>query len=121
VGQDGFAAAWSEPDIAGTTEEALRLGNDLDADGDPDEVDIRLEVIEIEEEVYPGETVTFWVFAPEGQGMAPVAQAPSPTIRVEEGDRVRLLDGVDTPPPGLREAGGGALGDEAIAAARRTS
>ena len=36
-------------------EQALVLGRDLDGDGDPDEITIRLEVIEVTEEVYPGE------------------------------------------------------------------
>ncbi len=79
-----------EPAIPGASEQALTLGRDLDGDGDPDEVDIRLEIIEVTEEVFPGEFVTFWVFAPEGRGMTPAARAPSPTIRVEEGDRVRI-------------------------------
>ena len=84
------AKVWQEPRIAGTSEDAITLGRDLDGDGDPDEVDIRLEVIEVRQEVYPGEVVTFWVFAPEGAGMTTVARAPSPTIRVEEGDRIRI-------------------------------
>jgi FtsP/CotA-like multicopper oxidase with cupredoxin domain/Cu/Ag efflux protein CusF len=81
---------WPEPVIAGTSAAAITLGRDLDGDGDPDEIDIRLEIIEVEQEVFPGEFVTFWVFSPEGQGMAPAARVPSPTIRVEEGDRVRI-------------------------------
>ena len=81
---------WDEARAPGTSQEAVTLGRDLDGDGDPDEVDFRLEVIEVQEEVYPGEFVTFWVFAPEGQGMTSEARAPSPTIRVEEGDRVRI-------------------------------
>lgn len=83
-------AAPDQPLPIGAAPGALTLGQDLDGDGDPDEVEIRLEIIEVQEEVYPGEFVTFWVFAPEGQGMTPVARAPSPTIRVEEGDRVRI-------------------------------
>ncbi|MBL4908255.1 MAG: multicopper oxidase domain-containing protein, partial [Sneathiella sp.] len=82
---------WTEHRLSGTSEQALILGRDLDGDGDPDEITIRLEVIEITEEVYPGEYVKFWVFAPEGQGMAQIARVPSPTIRVEEGDRVRII------------------------------
>ena len=84
------AGHWQEARIPGTSENAITLGRDLDGDGDPDEVNIRLEVIEVQEEVYPGEKETFWVFAPEGEGMTPVARVPSPTIRVEEGDRVRI-------------------------------
>ncbi len=85
------AKGWQEPRIPGTSEAAVVLGRDLDGDGDPDEVDIRLEVIEVRQEVYPGEVVTFWVFAPEGAGMTTVARVPSPTIRVEKGDRVRII------------------------------
>ena len=66
------------------------LGRDLDADGDPDEVEIHFEVDEIQEEVYPGKFETFWVFAPEGAGMCSPARVPSPTIRVEEGDHVQI-------------------------------
>jgi hypothetical protein len=84
------AEQWQEPAIAGFSPEAITLGRDLDGDGDSDEVNIRLEIIEVEQEVFPGEFVTFWVFAPEGRGMTPVARVPSPTIRVEEGDRVRI-------------------------------
>jgi FtsP/CotA-like multicopper oxidase with cupredoxin domain len=85
------AGAWEEPPIFGASAQAVTLGRDLDDDGDPDEVTIKLEVIELAEEVYPGEFVTFWVFAPEGQGMTPTARTPSPTIRVEQGDLVRII------------------------------
>ncbi len=87
----GASDHWSEARIPGTSETALVLGRDLDSDGDPDEITIRLEVIEVREEVYPGEFVKFWVFAPEGRGMVSVARVPSPTIRVEEGDKVRII------------------------------
>ncbi len=66
------------------------LGRDLDGDGDPDEIHFHLEVVEIQEEVYPGEFVTFWVFAPLGSAMGGAARLPSPTLRVEEGDRVAI-------------------------------
>ena len=79
-----------EPSIPGTSGDAIVLGRDLDGDGDPDEVTINLEVIEVKEEVYPGKVVTFWVFAPEGKGMVSPARFPSPTIRVEEGDRIKI-------------------------------
>jgi FtsP/CotA-like multicopper oxidase with cupredoxin domain len=84
------AATAPQASIARIAEDAVTVGRDLDGDGDGDEVHIRLEVIEITEEVYPGGHVPFWVFAPVGRGMTPVARAPSPTIRVEEGDRVRV-------------------------------
>ena len=84
------AEHWQEARIPGTSENAITLGRDLDGDRDPDEVNIPLEVIEVQEEINPGDKVTFWVFAPEGQGMTTVARVPSPTIRVEEGDRVRI-------------------------------
>ncbi len=83
-------AAWTEPEISGAAPGAVTLGRDLDGDGDADEIEINLEVIEVQEEVYPGEFVTFWVFAPEARGMVSTARAPSPTIRVEEGDQVRI-------------------------------
>ncbi|MCH8169276.1 MAG: multicopper oxidase domain-containing protein [Proteobacteria bacterium] len=86
----GFAETVPLTATPGYAPEALRLGRDLDGDGDPDEIFIELEVIEVEQEIYPGEVMTFWVFAPAGQGMASVARAPSPTIRVEQGDIVRV-------------------------------
>ena len=85
-----YAEAREASAIPGTARDAVTLGRDLDGDGDPDEVHIRLEIIEVQEEVYPGKMVTFWVFAPAGQGMVSAARAPSPTIRVEQGDRVRI-------------------------------
>ena len=84
------AALFQEPSIPGASPEAVILGRDLDGDGDPDEVTINLEVIEVREEVYPSKVTTFWVFAPEGAGMTPIARFPSPTIRVEEGDRLKI-------------------------------
>ncbi len=76
--------------IPGAAEYAVELGRDLDGDGDPDEVHFHLEVIEVQEEVYPGEFVTFWVFAPLGSPISSPARLPSPTLRVEEGDHVAI-------------------------------
>ena len=76
--------------IPGADEGAVQLIRDLDGDGDPDEIHFHLEVIEIQEEVYPGEYVTFWVFAPVGLAMSSPARLPSPTLRVEEGDIVEI-------------------------------
>jgi FtsP/CotA-like multicopper oxidase with cupredoxin domain/Cu/Ag efflux protein CusF len=76
--------------IPGADEGAVQLIRDLDGDGDPDEIHFYLEVIEIQEEVYPGEYVTFWVFSPVGQPMSTAARVPSPTLRVEQGDVVEI-------------------------------
>ena len=59
----GLTLAGPSPVLAGTAPlaaapgyapEALRLGRDLDGDGDPDELFIELEVIEVELAIYPG-------------------------------------------------------------------
>lgn len=76
--------------IPGADERAVQLGRDLDGDGDPDEIHFHLEVVEVQEEVFPGEFVTFWVFAPVGRDMSSPARLPSPTLRVEEGDHVTI-------------------------------
>jgi FtsP/CotA-like multicopper oxidase with cupredoxin domain/Cu/Ag efflux protein CusF len=56
----------------------------------PGEVHFRLEVFEIQEEIYPGEFVTFWVYAPLGSESGGTARLPSPTLRVEQGERVKI-------------------------------
>ncbi len=95
---------------AGLTPDALEKGADLDGDGDPDEIHIRLEIAELnggspdvleptaQYAIAPGITPGLWVFAPKTFGMATenfesnIAQAmlrsPSPSIRIEQGDRV---------------------------------
>ncbi len=95
---------------AGLTPDALEKGADLDGDGDPDEIHIRLEIAELnggspdvleptaQYAIAPGITPGLWVFAPKTFGMATenfesnIAQAllrsPSPAIRIEQGDRV---------------------------------
>jgi FtsP/CotA-like multicopper oxidase with cupredoxin domain/Cu/Ag efflux protein CusF len=88
---DAQGRHWMEPPIPCASTRAVTLGRDLDGDGDPDEIEIHLEVVEVREEVYPGKFETFWVFAPEGAGMCSPARVPSPTIRVEEGDHVRVF------------------------------
>ncbi|MFL2545801.1 MAG: multicopper oxidase domain-containing protein [Candidatus Rariloculaceae bacterium] len=97
---------------SGLTPDAVEKGHDLDGDGDPDEIHIRLEVVELnggspeldtpiaQYSIAPGIQPGLWVFAPKMFGMATesfeslVAQAmlrlPSPAIRVEQGDRVTL-------------------------------
>ncbi len=90
--------------------DALMKKNDVDGDGDPDEIHIRLEVVELNGdspdmadpittfEVAPGISPGYWVFAPKTRGMATenfessvahdLLRLPSPTIRVEQGDKV---------------------------------
>jgi len=97
---------------AGLMPDAVVKGADLDGDGDPDEIHIRLEVAELnggspesgapvaQFEIAPGIRPGFWVFAPRYAGMStenfesPRARAllrvPSPAIRVEQGDRVLI-------------------------------
>ncbi len=84
--------------------------NDMDGDGDPDHIIIKLEVAELNGhspdfkgfvptfDMAPGIQPAMWVFAPKSRGMAttsfvgtdanPLLRAPSPVIRVEQGDTV---------------------------------
>lgn len=90
--------------------DTLLKGKDLDGDGDPDEIHIRLEVMELNGfspdiaepvstyNIAPGIQPGFWVFAPKSRGMSnknadvvvanPLLRLPSPSIRVEQGDKV---------------------------------
>lgn len=92
--------------------DAIEKSEDRDGDGDPDLIEIRLEVMEIngnspdtdgpvpEFEIAPGVTPGFWAFVPKSRGMATVdfesnvgnrfMRMPGPAIRVEEGDEVRI-------------------------------
>jgi len=94
------------------SDDALIMGDDLDNDGDPDVIHIKLEVIELNGsspdgdflintyDIGPGIQPGLWVFAPKSRGMAlknfnsmvanPLLRAPSPTIRVEQGDKVYI-------------------------------
>ncbi len=87
--------------------------DDLDGDGDPDVIRIRLEVAELNGrdpdlgtpfpayDIAPGVQPGFWVFAPKTRGMVvasnettyanPYIRMPSPAIRVEQGDRIELI------------------------------
>jgi hypothetical protein len=98
--------------MSGLTADAVEKGADLDGDGDPDEIHIRLEVAELngssaeqlgpvtEYALAPGIRPGLWVFAPKLAGMAtenfesniarPDLRLPSPSIRVEQGDRVTI-------------------------------
>ena len=93
--------------------DAITLSDDMDGDGDPDKIIIKLEVVEINGhspdgkdpittfDIAPGIQPTFWVFAPKTRDMStrslyepianPLLRAPSPVIRVEQDDVVWLV------------------------------
>jgi hypothetical protein len=97
---------------SGLAADAVEKGRDLDGDGDPDEIHIRLEVAELnggsalargpvtQYQIAPGIMPGLWVFAPKFVGMAVEnfesrqarrsLRLPSPAIRIEQGDRVRI-------------------------------
>ncbi|NNE62131.1 MAG: multicopper oxidase domain-containing protein [Woeseia sp.] len=97
---------------SGLTRDAVEKGRDLDGDGDPDEIHIRLEVAELNGAspidrgtvtryaIAPGIEPGMWVFAPKLAGMAvenlesqlarDALRLPSPAIRIEQGDVVRI-------------------------------
>ena len=112
---------------------AVEKGRGLDGDGDPDEIHIRLEVMELNGrapvdfnpiatfDIAPGIRLGFWVFALKTFDMSTedfesmeaktVLCVPSPVIRVEQDDTVKItlknthylphaihLHGVDPPP-----------------------
>ncbi len=91
---------------SGLSPDAVIKGADLDGDGDPDEITINLEIWGLNEglnsitnyEMAPGISPAYWVFAPKATDMvtesmsgAHLARLPSPTIRVEQGDVVKLI------------------------------
>lgn len=93
-------------------EDFLTKSDDLDGDGDPDVIRIKLEVIELNGftpdgdyvfpsyDIAPGIQPGLWVFAPKSRGMAEknyrskiaheLLRAPSPAIRVEQGDKIYI-------------------------------
>jgi hypothetical protein len=97
---------------SGLTPDAIEKGEDLDGDGDPDVIHIRLELVELngasgesdqpvtQYEIAPGIKPGLWVFAPKLAGMArenfesknarPSLRVPSPVIRIEAGDQVKI-------------------------------
>lgn len=90
------------------TPDAVIKSDDLDGDGDPDRIEIHLEVTELNGfspdfegvvprfPIAPGVTPGMWVFSPKSRGMStmsfasieanPILRAPSPIIRVEQDD-----------------------------------
>lgn len=89
---------------SGLASDAVEKSNDRDGDGDPDVIEITLEVHglneangTLDEAIAPGVRPAFWVFAPKTSGMvangtaaAAAIRMPSPPIRVEAGDTVRI-------------------------------
>ncbi len=62
---------------------------------DPDVKEIRMWVEQMDWEIHPGVNTTVWAFCAEGDGVEPVhgeeaCGVPGPTIRVQEGDLIRL-------------------------------
>jgi hypothetical protein len=97
---------------SGLTRDAVVKGRDLDQDGDPDEIHIRLEVAELngaspdsselsaQYAIAPGIKPGLWVFVPKLTGMATenfessqarsMLRVPAPAIRIEQGDQVQI-------------------------------
>ena len=93
--------------------DAIVKSDDLDNDGDPDIIEIRLEVSELNGFspdtneavpaycIAPGIQPGLWVFSPKARGMATEnfeelkahrsLRLPSPTIRVEQGDEIKII------------------------------
>jgi FtsP/CotA-like multicopper oxidase with cupredoxin domain len=93
--------------------DAITMTNDMDGDGDPDKIVIKLEVVELNGhspdvkgpittfDIAPNIQPTFWVYAPKTRDMStlnlyepianPLLRVPSPTIRVEQDDVVWLV------------------------------
>ncbi len=92
--------------------DALTKSDDLDGDGDPDIIHIKLEVLELNGatpdspgvfptyDIAPGIQPGMWAFSPKLRGMSvknfrsqkanAILRAPSPVIRVEQGDKVYI-------------------------------
>jgi FtsP/CotA-like multicopper oxidase with cupredoxin domain len=93
--------------------DAITMTDDMDGDGDPDKIIIKLEVVELNGhspdvktpittfDIAPAIQPTFWVYAPKTRDMSTInlyesianslLRAPSPTIRVEQDDVVWIV------------------------------
>jgi len=93
--------------------DAVTVSDDIDGDGDPDKIVIKLEVVELNGhtpdmkdptttyDIAPGIQPTFWVYAPKTRDMStkslyeleanPMLRVPSPVIRVEQDDVVWII------------------------------
>ena len=93
--------------------DAITMSDDVDGDGDPDKIIIKLEIVELNGhspdmknptttfDIAPGIQPTFWVYAPKTRDMStkslyeleanPLLRVPSPVIRVEQDDVVWIV------------------------------
>ncbi|WP_394753561.1 multicopper oxidase domain-containing protein [Crenothrix sp.] len=93
--------------------DAITMSDDVDGDGDPDKIIIKLEVVELNGrspdvkspittfDIAPGIQPTFWVYAPKTRDMStlsiyepianPLLRVPSPVIRVEQDDTIWIV------------------------------
>ena len=93
--------------------DSITKSDDIDGDGDPDKIVIKLEVVELNGhspdmkdptttfDIAPGIRPTFWVFAPKTRDMStkslyeleanPLLRVPSPVIRVEQDDVIWII------------------------------
>jgi len=100
-------------DTSNLAADAITKTNDMDGDGDPDHIIIKLEIMEVNGhspdfagvvptfDIAPGIQPGFWVFAPKSRDMStrsfasveanPLLRMPSAPIRVEQGDVVWLV------------------------------
>ncbi len=100
-------------DTSNLAADAITMTDDIDKDGDPDRIIIKLEIMELNGhspdfpgvvpsfDIAPGIQPSFWVFTPKSRDMStksfasveanPLLRMPSPPIRVEQGDVVWLV------------------------------
>jgi hypothetical protein len=93
--------------------DAITMSDDMDGDGDPDKIVIKLEVVELNGhspdvktpittfDIAPDIRPTFWVYAPKTRDMSTLSlyeteansllRVPSPVIRVEQDDIVHIV------------------------------
>jgi len=93
--------------------DAITMSDDMDGDGDPDKIIIKMEIVELNGrspdtsdpittfDIAPGIQPTFWVYAPKTRDMStlslyepianPLLRVPSPTIRVEQDDVIWIV------------------------------
>ncbi len=97
----------------GLSPDTIIKTDDLDGDGDPDRIIVKLEIMELNGpsrdfdglvptfDIAPGVQPGAWVFSPKGSGMSTenfesvvansLIRLPSPVIRVEQGDTLQIV------------------------------